>query len=172
METLANGETPDLMANFELLEMLQESTKSREGKKTRSRMKHRDWIESKVLDYLKNSDCTKLDAQRAPELVERLRSEKRDGFGLTDAEALQVLNLAPSESVEIHLMIEDLPSRMTDEKQERLLNFVGSFRKEEQETLPNEDTGDAIEEIYEEEVLTNGHSEETDQKIPAKAEFS
>uniref|UniRef100_A0A7S2EJ46 DNA-directed RNA polymerase III subunit RPC9 n=1 Tax=Trieres chinensis TaxID=1514140 RepID=A0A7S2EJ46_TRICV len=54
-------------------------------------------------------------------------NDEDDGFGLTDGEALQVLNLMPRETVEIHLMIEDLPSRMTEERQGELLELVGKY---------------------------------------------
>eukprot|EP00978_Attheya_sp_CCMP212_P008360 scaffold19705_cov58-Attheya_sp.AAC.2 len=54
------------------------------------------------------------------------------GFGLTDAETLQVLNMMPQESVDIHLMIEDLTVRMTEERQEELLELIQSYRQPEQ----------------------------------------
>jgi hypothetical protein len=54
------------------------------------------------------------------------------GFGLTDAETLQVLNMMPQESVDIHLMIEDLTVRMTEERQEELLEIIQSYRQPEQ----------------------------------------
>lgn len=46
------------------------------------------------------------------------------GFGLTDSETLQILNHVPREPVEIHLLIEDLPSRFNDDEQERLLQSI------------------------------------------------
>uniref|UniRef100_A0A7S1DDV3 DNA-directed RNA polymerase III subunit RPC9 n=2 Tax=Cyclophora tenuis TaxID=216820 RepID=A0A7S1DDV3_CYCTE len=172
METLTNGETPDLMANLELMEMLEESIKAREGKRTYSKLKNRDWIESKVLEYLKSSRCTQLEAEKAPQLVERLQGEKKDGFGLTEAETLQVINLMPSESVEIHLMIEDLPSRMTDEKQEELLNFVASFRQpDETENQKKDESEEIIEEMdmdMDIDQRVNGYEEDV-QKLEAKS---
>lgn len=55
------------------------------------------------------------------------RPHSTTGFGLTEAEAIQVLNHMPTELVEIHLMIEELPSRMTDRQQEDLLSLVRSY---------------------------------------------
>lgn len=54
------------------------------------------------------------------------------GFGLTEAEALQIMNTMPSEPVEIHLMIDELQSRMSDEQQEQFLEFIGSYCKDEE----------------------------------------
>lgn len=49
------------------------------------------------------------------------------GFGLTEAETLQILNFMPTEPVEIHLMVEDLHVRMSETKQEEFLNMIQSF---------------------------------------------
>jgi RNA polymerase Rpb4 len=58
------------------------------------------------------------------------------GFGLMEAEALQVLNFVPTEAVELHLMIEDLQSRMTESEQEMLLKKIAEFA-----TIPSETSG-------------------------------
>eukprot|EP01083_Nonionella_stella_P296301 1006649_1 len=39
------------------------------------------------------------------------------GFGLSDAEILKILNWMPKEMVEIHLIIKDLSSRLSEEQQ-------------------------------------------------------
>ena len=61
------------------------------------------------------------------------------GFGLTEAEAIQVLNFMPREPVEIHLMIEELNSRLTETRQEELLqliqNYTTSNQKNKQEQV-------------------------------------
>ena len=51
------------------------------------------------------------------------------GFGLTEAEAIQVLNFMPTELVEIHLMIEELNSRLDENRQEELLQLIQSYSK-------------------------------------------
>ena len=48
-------------------------------------------------------------------------------YGLTDAETLQILNLMPTEPVEIHLMIEDLTSRLNEDEQNRLLSLISEY---------------------------------------------
>ena len=50
-----------------------------------------------------------------------------DSYGLTEAEALQVLNHMPQEMVEMHLIVEDLHDRMSEAKQEGLLNMIRSY---------------------------------------------
>ena len=49
------------------------------------------------------------------------------GFDLTEAEALQIMNMMPSEPVEIHLMVDELQSRMSEEKQEEFLACIQSY---------------------------------------------
>jgi hypothetical protein len=103
----------------------------REGRtirnKVNSRLRQRDWIEERVLEYLKRTPCAKADRDKMPQLVNKFRLQQSDGgFGLTDAETLQVLNFMPQESVEIHFMIADLPTRISEKRQEELLETVGS----------------------------------------------
>jgi len=52
------------------------------------------------------------------------------GFNLTEAEALQIMNMMPSQPVEIHLMVDELQSRMSEEEQEEFLDFISSYTKE------------------------------------------
>jgi DNA-directed RNA polymerase subunit F len=51
-------------------------------------------------------------------------------FGLTEAEAIQIANFMPTEPVEIHLMVEELHNRMTEAKQQELLQCIASYRKD------------------------------------------
>jgi hypothetical protein len=52
------------------------------------------------------------------------------GFGLTQAEALQILNFMPTEAVELHLLIEDLDSRLTQKQQDGLLETISIYTRE------------------------------------------
>lgn len=196
METLKSGDVPALVTNAEVMQILATRTEARaqhdaetaaaadetatnggrSGAKRKRRVddtkrhRHRDWIESKLLDYLQNSSCGAIgsnggggiDSSKLPQLVRTLRAppskkgndvkmksenggndaatadhadngnssvehQIRNGYGLTDGESLQILNHMPSELVELHLIIEDLPSRMSDERQEELLQLIGTY---------------------------------------------
>jgi antitoxin component of MazEF toxin-antitoxin module len=48
---------------------------------------------------------------------------------LTEAEALQVINFMPTEPVEIHLMVEEMHTRMSEDRQRELLDLIASYRK-------------------------------------------
>lgn len=143
------------------------------------KLKHRDWIEDEVYAYLQQTPSANLDPKRMPQLVATLRGKKipttnspkksdngekngnknkpetptsDESFGLTDAETLQILNLLPREPVEIHLMIEELHSRMTDEKRDELLQIIASYADK------SEETADAnMEEVDEISPSENGH---------------
>jgi RNA polymerase Rpb4 len=52
------------------------------------------------------------------------------GFGLTEAETLQIMNMMPTKPVEIHLMVDELQSRMTETRQEEFLAFIASYCKQ------------------------------------------
>mgnify|MGYP001800654337 CR=1 FL=1 len=95
-------------------------------------MQDKDWIEDQVAQYLDGTRCHAVTKQT--ELMDILRSKKRStsssqrtGFGLTEAESLQVINSVPREPVEIHLLVEDLQTRMTERQQDDLLRVIKSF---------------------------------------------
>jgi hypothetical protein len=147
-------DVPLLISNLAVLEMLQPRVESRKGRKSPSKqLRHRDWIERQVVDYLKGTACTQFSsASNAAALHKTLRSKKKtkvsvdngaisSGFDLTDAESLQILNLSPTEPVEIHLLIDELQDRMTTEKQDELLTTIQSYRTAKPENLDmNRDT--------------------------------
>jgi hypothetical protein len=145
METLNTDNPPELVANIEVMKILEERVGAREAAEEElnskrnnrnkrqnnknNKLRQRDWVEEKVLEYLKSTPCGQADIDKLPKLVKRLRGKNKTpanaaGFGLTDAESLQVLNFMPRESVEIHLMIGELQNRMTDARQEEMLDVV------------------------------------------------
>ena len=185
MEVLSKttSESPVLLSNIEVMKLLQDRIKSREGTnqqpkrrqkiKNSNKFQHRDWIEDKVHAYLETTPCVALQStKQMAELKSKLTSTKRlkrpsgggstpnsphskptpsaptsmgkelaektetdddnetaatTGFGLTEAEAIQVLNFMPSEPVEIHLMIEELNARLSQKRQEELLELIQSY---------------------------------------------
>ncbi|CAB9524209.1 III subunit RPC9 [Seminavis robusta] len=139
---------------------MEERAKAAPKKKNNKRNKHfrhRDWVEEEVHRYLTTTPCVKLDPNRRQEFHDKLKSRKKvalsssageagendddgengelksslTGFGLTEAEALQIMNTMPTEPVEIHLMVDELQSRMTETRQEEFLAFIASYCKPE-----------------------------------------
>ena len=159
MEKLGNGGAPELVTNIEVIQILSERIQDRKANRKHTsnpKLRHRDWIEEQVYAYLKKTPCIQ-DVERAPALVAKLRadpSKKKSGeiagFGLTNAEGVQVLNFMPQESVELHLMIQDLQSRMSDERQEELLKTIGSYTspKSPENAASLEENGDAEHDEY------------------------
>jgi hypothetical protein len=136
--------TPVLLSNAEVLEMLRPRVQDRKDKETsrynnrsNTTYRHRDMIEDTVVEFLENTPCVTLDSSKRKNLRNVLMTSKRKassknnksattGFGLTDAESLQILNYMPQEKVELHLMVEELHTRMTDERQDELLALIQS----------------------------------------------
>ena len=158
------SETPKLISNIEVLSLLQKRLEERTTQN--KRLRHRNWIEDKVVGYLKSTPCVRLDSSRREELQTTLQSSKKaagttvktTGFALTEAESIQVVNSMPTEPVEIHLMIDELHSRMTERQQDELLILVGSYIKEEQ---PND-----VKSLHVTE--TNGHHHKSGSKTRQK----
>lgn len=150
METLRIQKRPELITNGEVLQLLQERRKAREeeagGKKKPRKVRHRDWIETHVIQFLEE---TTHNVAKPGDLVKQLRKD----FKLTKAETLQILNFMPRESVEIHLIIEDLQTRMSSEKQDELLALIAKYAdqasatdQEKQEENDDNDNMDIVEE--------------------------
>lgn len=129
METLNIDKPPELVTNIEVMEILAERVKERDNgnKKHGKSLKLRDWIEEKVLEYLESTPCALGDMEKMPHLTKQLTSK----FQLTKAETLQALNFMPSESVEIHLFLPELQSRMKEERQQEMLQLIQSCKKVE-----------------------------------------
>ncbi|KAL7580098.1 hypothetical protein ACA910_012860 [Epithemia clementina (nom. ined.)] len=151
----SGDEVPSLCSNIEVLHILQKRLKNpKKSVGAKKKFQHRDWVEFEVAKYLKSTPCSKLDGKRYPVLKKLLQSRKKQvyavdsqkstGFGLTEAEAIQVLNLMPTELVEIHLMIEDLQSRMPEKQQNELLEAVASYRVEDAVDQMEEDDAEAM----------------------------
>mmetsp|Transcript_35449 Transcript_35449/g.72489 ORF Transcript_35449/g.72489 Transcript_35449/m.72489 type:complete len:183 (+) Transcript_35449:67-615(+) len=152
-----DSHAPALLTNLEVMELLQErvaireASSSSDGNNNNNKLpsfQSRDWIEQTVFDYLNSSPAgsseVKLDDM--PKLVKTLRREpsatiadadnnKLDessdvvqGYGLTTAETLQVLNHLPTSLVELHLLIEDLEKRIPEEeKQMEFLRLLSQY---------------------------------------------
>mmetsp|Transcript_20625 Transcript_20625/g.26595 ORF Transcript_20625/g.26595 Transcript_20625/m.26595 type:complete len:208 (+) Transcript_20625:165-788(+) len=133
-------DSPVLISNLEVKQALEGRVPAtgRAGKPQR-KYQHCDWIQKQVVSYLESTPCSNLDKNRLKELKNILQSQKKQkfeldsskstGFGLTEAETIQILNLMPSELVEIHLIIEELQSRMPEKQQNELLELISSYRK-------------------------------------------
>lgn len=170
METLKNHlGAPILITNTELLHILSEKCSKRQAeqeaveqeqednnsasdqtrqkpKQRRDRFQHRDYIEESTLAYLESTRCSQ-DLKALPTLVETLKGNAEDGgFGLTDGETLQMLNTMPTESVELHLIVEDLQSRLSEERRNELLVIVSQYAKPPEEHQFEEEETD---EFYE-----------------------
>ena len=198
-----DSESPTLISNLEVMQLLQKNIEERAKKNGQRKVKkrpnkqfrHRDWVETEVHRYLESTPCGKLDPDRRDEFYSKLKGNKKirqktvsatvatkqedsveeqqqqtqhkdtasasvpTGYNLTEAEALQIMNTMPSEPVEIHLMIDELQSRMSEERQEQFLEFIASYCKEDEE---QNDTANATQEA---EPMDEDDKEEDDIKI-------
>jgi RNA polymerase Rpb4 len=141
-----------------------------------NKFQHRDWIQEKVFQYLKQTPCVYLPTSKKMDELSRKccgrvlsrgirgNEERRNNanankisspgeeksnnnksspssssssFGLTEAETLQVLNFMPQEPVEIHLMVEELHARMSEEGQSEFLDLIRSHRSDNTTTTNN-----------------------------------
>ena len=157
---MKSGDAPSLISNLEVMQLLQERIAERQAKQPgiakggndgekkirKGPCQNRDWIEQTVLDHLESSPAGGPGAkvEEVPKLAERLRRDPAGGaststkngdkyppgYGLTDAETLQLLNHLPTSLVELHLLIEDIDQREAlddEEKQMGLLRLISEY---------------------------------------------
>ena len=171
MEVLSTGQTPRLVTNLEVMQLLSSSRTSCTKKRKHNKLRHCDWIHEKVYEYLKKTPCTAVQTENMSTLV----TELKEKFDLTAAESLQILNFMPRESVEIHLIIESLPSRLTEERQAELLSLIGSYVKTDGEQVmvnggTEEDiVGDVLDDLVNDDFMENGYIGSILDDVPAVA---
>ncbi len=150
----------------EIEKQKQKSRKNGNERKAKNRFAHRDWIQEQVLEYLRGTPSINIPKAKLNELKSKCmvggtssssspkNKKKRrtlgngessqqpasPSYGLTEAEALQILNFMPSEPVEIHLMVDELHDRMSEAKQEEFLNMIRSYNTSVETPDHDEDT--------------------------------
>mmetsp|Transcript_7264 Transcript_7264/g.13545 ORF Transcript_7264/g.13545 Transcript_7264/m.13545 type:complete len:207 (-) Transcript_7264:209-829(-) len=168
MEVLKSGDSPALVSNMEVMQLLQERMAERQAEEAKvevmgeennrnkkSPFQNRDWIEQTVLNHLELSPVGGSDVklEEMSKLVERLRrdpssalsvsalsikdkdhdgdaqndddgEEMPAGYGMTNAETLQIINHLPTSLVEVHLLIEDIEKREHLDEEEKQLQFL------------------------------------------------
>jgi hypothetical protein len=177
VEVLTDSDSPVLISNAEVMEMLNEQITKRKEKeakqkrwrKPNNKFAHRDWIEEHVHEYLQTTPCVNIETSKLEELKSKLMTPKKKqstgqitkmtGFCLTEAESIQLLNFMPREPVEIHLMVEELHARMSEKRQEELLELIRSNMKEGQTDQANDATKqeEVVEDVSMEVVKEEGN---------------
>jgi len=176
--------------------------------KNKNKFEHRDWIQEQVLDYLKSTPCVNIPISKVNELKSKCMSvrgkrrsplksqqdsqpdttttvssatamETTTGYGLTEAEAIQIVNFMPTEPVEIHLMVEDLHARMSETKQEEFLDMIQSYNSSltinnestQQKTMDNDDQRQKVVEDSIESLEKMGFHTQHDDDVMIKQEI-
>jgi len=176
--------------------------------KNKNKFEHRDWIQEQVLDYLKSTPCVNIPISKLNELKSKCMSvrtkqrsplksqqdsqpdttttmssatamERTTGYGLTEAEAIQIVNFMPTEPVEIHLMVEDLHARMSEAKQEEFLDLIKSYNSSltinndstQQKMLDNNDQREKVVEDSIESLERMGFHTQYDDDVMIKQEI-
>ena len=173
-----------LLTNLQVLELLQPRIQQRqamrkEPKKKQRRLRHRDWIEEQVVQYIRHSATiqfqnyshvrplqTSLQQHSIGSRKRKLTSSSDDSiaatkasmetsapivksnsgdmngskgspaasvtlettkFDFTEAEAIQIINCAPRELVDLHVLVDDLPDRLTTTQQEECLSLIQQY---------------------------------------------
>jgi len=150
---ISNVEVMELLKkNIDERARANNQNKKKSKKRADMRYRHRDWVEGEVYKYFQSTPCVKLDPAKREEFHSKLKGNKKlrrssgekkeggngdqkqaaqengaIGFDLTEAEACQIMNMMPTQPVEIHLMVDDLQSRMPEERQEEFLAFVEAY---------------------------------------------
>ncbi|VDL71553.1 unnamed protein product [Nippostrongylus brasiliensis] len=114
-----NGQVT-LLSNFEVLQLLNDVKKQEEKKAKGDRSKLLSTVLYETTKYLKTTPA----ADQSVEAIEKLIRDVAP-YKLTAAETMQLINLRPSTTTEIQLIVEESEERIkTEEKLEALVNIV------------------------------------------------
>lgn len=109
-----------ILSNYEIYQLLCECREIQKIQKPSSRPKALATLIYETLNYFeKTSPCTEY---KAESIVDFINSAKQ--FKLTKAETLQILNLRPTNAVEIQLIVEECEERLTEQQVDDLLNII------------------------------------------------
>ncbi|KAI8801997.1 calcitonin gene-related peptide-receptor component protein, partial [Cladochytrium replicatum] len=113
-----------LLSNWEVLAILKEEAESAKRDVLRTpgtQQKFQDLktVEYEVISFLSKSPCAEQDRQSVSQLLAKL-----ERFNLTKAEKLQIINLKPQSLIDLHLIVEEIESRLSDEYKEEILRAV------------------------------------------------
>ena len=114
-----------LLTNGEVHKLLLERRSKRVYRKDKHNPEYvqRNWMDEKVIQYTKDSE---LDTSVLSSLVSMLVNS----YGITSKkEILQIVNLQPSEPVDIHLIIADCDMRFTESQVDDLLNDIATYSR-------------------------------------------
>ncbi|ELT88775.1 hypothetical protein CAPTEDRAFT_229172 [Capitella teleta] len=122
-------ENAAMLSNYEVLSLLKDNKQS-QTKGKRQQNTNVATILYSTLKYLEKTPCA---AVQSPEKLADFM-QAVDGFNLTKAEKLQLLNLRPATAVEIQLLIEESEERLSEEQIEQLLATVAEHLGSEEVT--------------------------------------
>lgn len=141
-----DDDSPILLSNRQVMEILQKRVETRSSSRSNNnnnnnkplkRYQHRDWIEREVVHYVQSTPASLLPENNVgKKLQQRLRQKP---FELTEAEALQCVNLVPRLPVELFLVVEDLNERLTARRQEELLALIQEYCEQKQQQTDVDD---------------------------------
>jgi RNA polymerase Rpb4 len=129
---------PFLLTNREVMDFLSSKAPgvAASGKKRKRIVEPQNqWIQHQVHQYLESTPGVALSGDRQESFQQALK-----GFDLTALETMQILNFMPTELVELFLIVEELPDRMNEERQQELLQMISSFRNDsgnDKDSLPS-----------------------------------
>jgi hypothetical protein len=85
----------------------------------------------KVSDHVCNTANPTITTATNTFQKDECNNDNRMGYHLTEAEMLQIVNISPTEMVDLHLIIDQIHDRYTAQEQEELLQLIDQYRKKE-----------------------------------------
>ncbi|KAK8814782.1 hypothetical protein WA556_006821, partial [Blastocystis sp. ATCC 50177/Nand II] len=112
-----------LITNAEVLHCLQESGEE----KHKSRCDEYNWVRRTVTRYLEMTPAGHLTQEKMETFLGRLQEfEQRNNIKFTPNEKMQMMNIVPVQPVDVHIIVEECPERMTDDQVDELISIVTS----------------------------------------------
>ncbi|KAI9294267.1 calcitonin gene-related peptide-receptor component protein-like protein, partial [Neoconidiobolus thromboides FSU 785] len=108
-----------MLSNYEVLTIIEETSALTKQLKKVKKGENVSTIQFEVKKYLSELNSGSQSTEKVHNLLSALTE-----FQLTKAEKLQILNVAPSELVQLVVLVEDFEERFNEEEQQRLLEVI------------------------------------------------
>ena len=124
-----------MLSDHETMELLQDYTKQLNKKVTKNLDQNLATVAYETLQYLKDKPASFQNSSIIKSVVKQLLP-----YNLTKSEKLQLINLRPTSSVELNVIIEESEERLSEDQEEEILSILSQlpFKEEEDDDAKEE----------------------------------
>eukprot|EP01029_Cantina_marsupialis_P029183 TRINITY_DN779914_c0_g1_i1.p1 TRINITY_DN779914_c0_g1~~TRINITY_DN779914_c0_g1_i1.p1 ORF type:complete len:180 (+),score=49.59 TRINITY_DN779914_c0_g1_i1:101-640(+) len=127
-------DTAEFITNREVFERLAKKRQHNERRKKFRKgavSKESEWVQNSTFKYLESTPCIHESIESITNFVSDVKNTM-DFPELTKAERLQCVNLCPTSSIEVNLIVEECPERLDEDQEDALIEMCAKLIDEKE----------------------------------------